>query len=336
MLSGGTMANNEKCLEKWKNITVEEFTKLLAALPRIPSKPEDRERHEYHGYLFPKDMTPEVLDALKTWEVREDDVFLITFPKAGTTWMQEIVSIVLKDGNFDAIKNTHNWMRAPYMELTPVNHHSQLEQVPPSYMVVNNMASPRFIKSHLPAKLLPNQIYEKKPKIIYVTRNPKDLVVSYYHFTKYIPTIQKYETFGDCLEEFSVGRVGGGNWFTENLFWWNKRHDANVLFVKYEDMQKDLRSVVVQVCDFLQKPLSNAIIDQIVEHSSFTNMKRNPMSNPDSLKINDPNVDGKLSFMRKGKVGDWKNMLTVAQNEKFDELFRIKMAGSGLTFDFEI
>ena len=32
--------------------------------------------------------------------------------------------------------------------------------------------------------------------------------------------------------------VGGGNWFTENLFWWSKRHDSNVFFVKYEDMQK--------------------------------------------------------------------------------------------------
>ena len=29
-----------------------------------------------------------------------------------------------------------------------------------------------------------------------------------------------------------------GNWFTENLFWWSKRHDPNVFFVKYEDMQK--------------------------------------------------------------------------------------------------
>ncbi len=60
--------------------------------------------------------------------------------------------------------------------------------------------------------------------------------------------------------------------------------------------------MVVQVCDFLQKPLSEAIIDQIVEHSSFASMKKNPMSNPDSLKLNDPKTDGKLSFMRKGRI----------------------------------
>ena len=82
----------------------------------------------------------------------------------------------------------------------------QVSLVPPFYMAINNMPSPRFIKSHLPAKLLPNQIFEKKPKIIYVTRNPKDLVVSYFHFTQYLPHLQKYETFGDCLEEFSAGK----------------------------------------------------------------------------------------------------------------------------------
>jgi hypothetical protein len=60
-----------------------EFSELLAALPRISPTDEDRVRHDYHGYLFPKDVQPKVLDALKTWEVREDDVFLITFPKAG-------------------------------------------------------------------------------------------------------------------------------------------------------------------------------------------------------------------------------------------------------------
>lgn len=323
------------CSDKWKDITVEEFSALLKALPRVPSTDEDRVRHEYQGYLFPKDLKPKVLEALKTWDVRDDDVFLITFPKAGTTWMQEIVSIIIKDGDFDAIKNTHVFMRAPYMEMTPVNHHSQLDKVPPSYMVVNNMPSPRFIKSHLPAKLLPRQIFEKSPKVIYVTRNPKDLCVSYYHFTKYVPTMQKYEEFGDCLAEFSVGKVGGGNWFTENLFWWSKRNDPNVLFVKYEDMQKDLRSIVVKACEFLKRPLSDAVIDKIVEHSSFKSMKKNPMSNPDSLKFNDPKVDGKLSFMRKGVVGDWKNHFTVTQNDDFDELYRTKMAGSGLTFDFE-
>ena len=59
---------------------------------------------------------------------------------------------------------------------------------------------------------------------------------------------------------------------------------------------------MVKACEFLKRPLSDAVIDKIVEHSSFKSMKKNPMSNPDSLKFNDPKVDGKLSFMRKGEI----------------------------------
>ena len=36
-----------------------------------------------------------------------------------------------------------------------------------------------------------------------------------------------------------------------------------------------------------------------------------------------------------GKVGDWKSHFTVAQNEVMDALIREKLAGSGLTFDYE-
>ena len=40
--------------------------------------------------------------------------------------MQEIVSIILNDGDFEAIKDKHVFSRAPYLEHTPVNHHSQV------------------------------------------------------------------------------------------------------------------------------------------------------------------------------------------------------------------
>lgn len=36
-----------------------------------------------------------------------------------------------------------------------------------------------------------------------------------------------------------------------------------------------------------------------------------------------------------GEIGSWKDRFTVAQSEAFDRLYKQRMAGSGLEFDFE-
>jgi hypothetical protein len=51
----------------------------------------------------------------------------------------------------------------------------------PKFEDIEKMPSPRFIKTHLPAQLLPDQLWTVKPKIVYIRRNPKDTAVSYYH-----------------------------------------------------------------------------------------------------------------------------------------------------------
>ena len=63
-----------------------------------------------------------------------------------------------------------------------------------------------MIKSHLPGHLLPPQLWEKKAKIIYVIRNPKDLVVSYYYFTKMINRLKMDQPFGEFFDEMLSGK----------------------------------------------------------------------------------------------------------------------------------
>ena len=67
------------------------------------------------------------------------------------------------------------------------------------------MPSPRVIKSHLPGQFLPPQLWKKKAKIVYVIRNPKDVVVSYFYFTKTIDPPKVDQTFGEFFDEMMAG-----------------------------------------------------------------------------------------------------------------------------------
>lgn len=76
-------------------------------------------------------------------------------------------------------------------DLTSCSLHCRKTQLTESVQRVHDMPSPRFIKSHLPYHLLPTQMDTVKPKIIYTSRNPKDLCVSFYCYCQVCKTLHK-------------------------------------------------------------------------------------------------------------------------------------------------
>uniref|UniRef100_T1IGQ4 Sulfotransferase domain-containing protein n=1 Tax=Strigamia maritima TaxID=126957 RepID=T1IGQ4_STRMM len=115
---------------------------------------------------------PTAAKSLDKFEAREDDVFVVSFPKTGTTWMQEIVYLIGSNLNFEAAKTISMMTRCPYMELIP------------NRVDVSTMPSPRFLKFHYGYSVLPQSIKAKNANIICPYRNPKDTLMSYYHFSK--------------------------------------------------------------------------------------------------------------------------------------------------------
>jgi hypothetical protein len=89
----------------------------------------------------------------KNFEVRNDDIFIATFPKSGTTWLQEIVYLIMNDCNFDKVSEQNIDLRVPLYEFPT-----------PGLEEIKKMPSPRIIKTHLPKSCLPDNI-EKKCKV---------------------------------------------------------------------------------------------------------------------------------------------------------------------------
>ncbi|KAG2464059.1 S1C2A Sulfotransferase, partial [Polypterus senegalus] len=124
-------------------------------------------------------------------------------------------------------------------------------------------------------------------------------------------------------------RVAWGSWFDHVIGRWDIRERHQVLFVFYEDIVQDPMREVERVVRYLGKTLDRTTTDEIVEHIAFGNKRDNPMTNFFMNQEITP-------FMRKVKVGDWKNHFTVTQNERFEEEYQQRMAKTSLRFTDEL
>ncbi|XP_070589503.1 amine sulfotransferase-like [Erythrolamprus reginae] len=268
---------------------------------------------KYKGFNFLQKMTsPEIIDSVESFEIQDDDIFLITYPKSGTVWTQNILSLIFYEGHRDGTENITVIERIPWLEYNIFK--TDLTKLP----------SPRVICSHLPYYLVPKGLRNKRTKIIYVFRNPKDVLVSMYHFHKISVTLETPKDFDTFMEKFLAGKVGNSLWLDHIEGWYTHKDDFNILFLSYEEMKRDLRSSVLKICNFLGKELSEKVVDDVVHKATFDSMRADSRVN--YRFIPSDQIDfSKGDFLRKGIVGDWKNIMTVAQSERFDHVFKERM-----------
>ncbi|XP_064484597.1 sulfotransferase ssu-1-like [Ornithodoros turicata] len=300
-------------------------------------------RHRYHrvdGFHLGKHFTAPTVREVFAYKPRPDDIFIVTYPKCGTTWVQHIVFYVLNHG-------------------VPPQDHEEFESKTPFFELkgqaaVENLVRPAAIKTHLP---FDRQPYSKDAKYIYIARNPFDCCVSFYHHVKLMPMYDfENGTFDEFFESFLSGEVDFGDYFDHLLSWYPHRNDPNVLFFTYEDLKKDVRGWIQKMADFLGEEYGKelredpALLERIVQCTSLEAMRKvvNPAMREIGQKFTGVPVQflppwaqrlvedcGDLlkkpvtgDFVRKGQVGGWRSYFTADQVERMKEWIAERSAGS--------
>ncbi|KAL4645946.1 cytosolic sulfotransferase 3-like isoform X1 [Arapaima gigas] len=232
---------------------------------------------------------------VQNFKARPDDILIATYPKAGTTWVSQILDLIyFAKTDPERLVSVPIYQRVPFLEC-------KFPGLTPGAEMADKMtSSPRIIKTHFPVQFVPKSFWDQNSKIIYMARNAKDNVVSYFHFDRMNSVEPDAGDWPSFLQRFQEGNMVFGSWYDHVKNWWEKKQSkSNILYMFYEDLAEDTDREIKRICSFLGISPSKEEIEYVKAQVDFDTMKNNRMANYSTF--ND--MDFKISpFMRKGKV----------------------------------
>lgn len=241
---------------------------------------------------------------LAHFRARPSDVLITTAPKAGTTWMQQILHQLRTGGDtsFQNIDDVVPWLEKPREGFTWQQRLDEFDK----------LDAPRIFKTHC--------TFEQTPgfgtaKIVMTSRDPRDCCVSFYHHTMNLTDealIHLGATRPHSFDEFFENWMAFGAWYRNVKSWWPYRSHERVLWLRYEDLLSDFDAQLSRIIGFLGWELTDEQLKKVKEYSSFAWMKAH------TERFETPLREGEtcfkpMQFIRQGKVGDHKTLLSKEQ-----------------------
>ncbi|MFY9904257.1 MAG: sulfotransferase domain-containing protein [Terriglobales bacterium] len=217
-----------------------------------------------------------------------DDIFLVSFPKSGNTWTRFLLA------NLRFPDEPATWANINRLIPDPTGTAKR---------DFDRMRRPRIIKSH--------ECFDPRyPRVIYIVRDPRDVVLSQYHYHRKIRKLDDESPLEQFVTRFLAGETcPHGSWGQNIATWLYTSEDGSrFLLLRYEDLVADTARELTKVAAFLQLSAGPEQIAQAVERSSADRMRQMEKKQTDKNEL----VKGSrkdLSFVRAAGSGGWRSEL---------------------------
>ena len=211
------------------------------------------------------------------FEMRDDDIVIATWAKAGTNWMQQIVGQLV----FDGAEGLY----------TGVDHSPWIDfRLNPGGPTAAAQTHRRFLKTHLPIDTLP---YSRTAKYIYIGRDGRDAYWSWHNHhanlqPEFFVAINALDP-GEPLIPYPDPdmRIAFNAWLDSDAYphgpfwshvqgWFDARKLPNLRLLHFANLKADLPGEVRKLAAFLEIDVDDAKWPTILEHCSFDYMRAGP------------------------------------------------------------
>lgn len=254
------------------------------------------------------------------------DIVIATYPKSGTTWMQQIVGRLLYQ---DRPADLDLWRMSPWIEMKRPNaeKHGWLDALRPR----------RFLKSHMP---LDGLVYSRGAKYIYVARDGRDAIWSRY--AQYVLGVRAgraqnglsfdYEPPPEEARQYFLNWLenDGAPWlpyFSHVASWWKFRDLPNVKLVHFNALKADLESQMREIAAFLEIPIDESFWADNLQRCQFDYMKTNSAK---ILAAQERAIPGASKyFINEGSNGRWRDILRPEDNARYERFVLEALGATG-------
>jgi hypothetical protein len=227
-----------------------------------------------------------------------DDVFLVSYPKSGNTWLRFLVAnLMYPEKNVDFL-NLEN--------LVPGIEGGRKRDF-------KRMRRPRIMKSQ-------EYFDHRYPKLIYLVRDPRDVVLAEYYYDikrRAIAEDTPLEQFVACFLSGQLNHAFG-TWGEHVASWLSTRgDDRRLLLLKYEALHKQPLEEMARIAAFLGVEAGPERLEFAIEQSKADRL-RQLEKKQGHLFSSTRDTRQDMPYIRSAKSGGWKTQLSEASIAKIE------------------